>query len=381
MQITAIEPVIVHVNHRGDWLFVQVHTDAGLLGLGEASHSGNDALAVSVMEHYARLLQGSDPTRIEASIQRMAKLKAGRVGQTVMSGIEQALWDILGRRLGVPAHMLFGGCVRERLRLYANINRHVRERTPAGFAEAARQAADEGFGAIKLAPFDELNAPDHIRSGPHAAWRAGVERVQAVRAAIGDTVELAVDCHGRMDASEALVVADALADCGLFWYEEPVPDHQIDDLAQITGRVPMPTASAESLFGMEGFAPFLRRRVVDVLMPDIKHDGGLLATHQIAAAARMNQLLVAPHNPAGPVATAATAQVISAASNFYILEYAWGEVDWRAGLLAPAERIEDGYLLLSQEPGIGHRLNAEVVERHRRADAAAQDSSKVRAIE
>src|SRR5690606_14114993 len=100
-------------------------------------------------------------------------------------------------------------------------------------------------------------APDHIRTGPQAAWRAGVARVQAVRAAIGETVELAIDCHGRMDASEALIVADALADCRLFWYEERVPDHLVDDLAQITARVPMPTASAESIFGMEGFAPFL----------------------------------------------------------------------------------------------------------------------------
>jgi galactonate dehydratase len=239
---------------------------------------------------------------------------------------------------------------------------------------------DEGFGAIKLAPFDELNAPDHIRTGPQAAWRAGVARVQAVRAAIGDSVELAVDCHGRMEASEALVVAAALADCGLFWYEEPVPDHQIDDLAQITGRVPMPTASAESLFGMAGFAPFLSRRVVDVLMPDVKHDGGLLATKQIAGAAAMHQLLVAPHNPAGPVATAATAQVISTAPNFYILEYAWGEVEWRADLLAPTERIEDGCLVLSQEPGIGHQLDPAVLEAHRRRNAAVQDSSKVRPV-
>lgn len=380
MQITALEPVIVHVNHRGDWLFVQVHTDVGMTGLGEASHSGNDALAVAVLAHYGRLLAGSDPLQIEAAIRRMAKLDAGRIGHTVLSGIEQALWDILGQRLGVPVHVLFGGSLRQRLRLYANINRHVRERTPAGFAEAARQAVGEGFGAIKLAPFDELNAPDHIRTGPQAAWRAGVARVQAVRAAIGDAVELAVDCHGRMDASEALLVAQALADCGLFWYEEPVPDHQIDDLAQITARAPMPTASAESLFGMEGFAPFLSRRVVDVLMPDVKHDGGLLATKQIAGAAAMHQLLVAPHNPAGPVATAATAQVISTVPNFYILEYAWGEVDWRAGLLTPAERIEDGYLVLSQEPGIGHRLDPEMLAAHRRSDAAVVDSSKVRPI-
>jgi galactonate dehydratase len=380
VQISAIEPVIVRVNHRGDWLLVQVHTDAGLIGLGEASHSGNDSLAVAALQHFDALLRGQDPRRIEAAIRRMATLDGGRIAQTALSGVEQALWDILGQHLSAPVAQLMGGKLRDRIRLYANINRHVRERTPAGFARAAAQAAGEGFTAIKLAPFDELRGPDHIRTGPRAAWRAGVERVEAVRAAIGDAVELAVDCHGRMDASEALIVADALAGCRLFWYEEPVPDTQIDDLAAITARVPMPTASAESIFGLQGFQPFLAQRVVDVLMPDVKHDGGLLATKQIAAAATMRQLLIAPHNPAGPVATAATAQVVATLPNFYILEYAWGEVDWRARLLEPAEQIEDGYLVLSELPGIGHRLNPAVVAAQRQTTVSALDSSKVRPV-
>jgi galactonate dehydratase len=268
--------------------------------------------------------------------------------------------------------------VRERLRLYANINRHVTDRSPAGFARAARQAADEGFSAVKLAPFDELVRPDHIRTGPHAAWRAGVARVQAVRAALGDEVELAVDCHGRMDTSEALIVADALADCNLYWFEEPVPDSYLAELAAVTAALRVPTASAESVFGMEGFRPFFANRVVDVLMPDVKHDGGLLETKRIAGAARMCQLLVAPHNPAGPLATAATAQVISTVTNFSILEYAWGEVDWRADLLDPPECIKNGHLILSQEPGLGHRLNAATVEKHRARTASSRDSAKVR---
>lgn len=378
MRITAIEPLVIHVNHRGDWLFVLVHTDAGITGLGEASHSHNDALAVAALTYFGQLLHGHDPRQIEGALLKMQRVDAGRVGNTALSGIEQALWDIVGQELGVPVHRLFGGALQTKLRLYANINRHVQERTPAGFATAARQAADEGFTAIKLAPFDELSGPDHVRTGPQAAWRTGVARVAAVRAAIGDSVELAVDCHGRMDASEARTVAAAMADLNLFWYEEPVPDTHIDDLVAITGSIPMPTASAESIYGMLGFRPFLTQRVVDVLMPDVKHNGGLATTKAIAAAAQMNQLLIAPHNPAGPVATASTAQVISTVPNFYILEFAWGEVDWRAELLQPAERIEDGYLVLSQEPGIGHQLNPALVAAHSRSSASALDSSKVR---
>jgi len=204
-----------------------------------------------------------------------------------------------------------------------------------------------------------------------------VARVRAVRKAIGDAVELAVDCHSRMEASLAKVVGQELADCHLFWLEEPVPHDQPQALAAVTAAVPMPTASAESVFGVEGFRPFVAQRVVDVIMPDVKHCGGILELNEIAAAARMHQVLVAPHNPAGPLSTAATAQTAATWSNFYILEYAWGEVDWRAELLQPAERIEDGHLVLSQEPGLGHRLNPALVEKHRRGNASTADSSKV----
>jgi len=374
MKITHVQALVVRVNHRGDWVFVLVHTDEGLTGLGEASHSGDDALLLACIEGFKRRLIGRDPLRIEAIWQGLNRRNDGRVGHTALSAVEQALWDVMGQHLGAPIRTLFGGEVRDRLRLYANINRHITDRSPEGFARAARQAVDEGFTAVKIAPFDELREPDHVRTGPRAAWRAGLERVRAVRAAIGAEVELAVDCHGRMEGSEAILVAQALADCNLFWYEEPIPYIFVDELARITAAVPMPTASAESVFAVEGFRPFLTRRVVDVIMPDIKHDGGLLETKRIAGAARMGPLLVSPHNPSGPVSTAATAQVISTVTNFLILEYAWGEVSWRARLLEPPERIEDGYLLLPEGPGLGHRLNQEVLEGHLREPASDTDS-------
>jgi galactonate dehydratase len=378
MKITKIEPRVVHVNHRGDWVFVCVHTDEEITGIGEASHSGNDALLLSTLGYFESEIIGQDPRQIRAIWQQHSRLDGGRIAGTALSAIEQALWDIVGQALETPIHQLFGGALQSRLRLYANINRHVQRRTPEGFSLAAQQAVGEGFSAIKLAPFDELVSSDRIHTGTNSAWRPGVERVRSVRRAIGEEIELAVDCHSRMDASEALIVAEELADCRLFWYEEPVHHRHIDDLAMITQTIPMPTASAESVFGVEGFAPFLSRRVVDVLMPDVKHDGGLTETANIAAAARIHGLLVAPHNPAGPVATAATAHVISTAPNFYILEYAWGEVPWRADLLTPAERIEDGHLVLSELPGIGHRLNDALVKEKRTHIVSTADSSNVR---
>ena len=376
MLITEIEPVVVHVNHRGDWILILVHTDAGLTGVGEASHSSNDALLLDLLARVKGGLIGLEAHNIHQLWQKLAGLNVGRIGHTLLSGIEMAMWDAFGQQVGQPIHALLGGALRKRLRLYANINRHVRDRAPASFAQAAAQAVDEGFTAIKLAPFDELRTLDHIRTGPQAAWRAGVERVRAVRQAIGDTVELAVDCHSRMDLAEAIIVGRELVDCNLFWYEEPVHHALVEELATVTRTIPITTASAESIFGIEAFRPFFEQRVVDVLMPDVKHAGGLQETKNIAEAARASGLLIAPHNPSGPVASVASGQVSATLRNFYILEYAWGEVDWRADLLEPAERIEDGHLIINDEPGLGHRLNWAVVNQHRRQQASAADSSK-----
>jgi len=378
MKITSVETVVVEVTERGDWVFVLVHTDAGITGLGEASHSLNDALLVSAVEVFADRIVGEDPLAIRKIRQALARTHGGRVTHTAASAIDQALWDIAGQHLGVPIHTLLGGPVRDRLRLYANINRHVRDRSPQGFASAARKAVDEGFTAVKLAPFDELRVPDHVRTGPKAAWRRGVARVRAVREAVGDEIDLAIDCHGRMEASEAIVVGRELADVDLLWYEEPVRHTFPDQLALISRSVPMPTASAESVFAVEGFRPFLLERVVDVLMPDVKHCGGISELQAIAQAARLKQLLVAPHNPSGPVATVATAHAVCTIPNFMILEYAWGEVDWRAELISPAEPIQDGYLTLSDAPGLGYTLNWDLVEARRRARPTTRDSTKVR---
>ncbi len=375
MQITDIEPVVIHVNHRGDWIFLLVHTDAGVTGLGEASHSSNDALLLDLLSHIKPQLIGLSAINIHALWQKMASLQMGRVGQTLLSGIEMALWDAFGQQVGQPIHALLGGALRKRVRLYANINRHVQDRSPAGFARAATQAVEEGFTAIKLAPFDELRPRDHIRTGPKATWRAGVARVRAVRKAIGEEIELAVDCHSRMEQSEAIIVGHELADCNLFWYEEPVRKTMHDELATITQQVPMATASAESVFAVEDFRPFLQRHLVDVLMPDVKHVGGLQETKNVAEAARASQLLIAPHNPSGPVASVASGHVCATLRNFYILEYAWGEVDWRTQLLEPAERIEDGHLVLSDEPGLGHRLNPTLVAQHRVNQPSTADST------
>ena len=284
--------------------------------------------------------------------------------QTALSAIEQALWDIKGKALGVPVYSLLGGALRKEITLYANINRSIADRSPAGFAAAAETAAAQGFKAIKIAPFDELNVWDRPMTGTNALWQKGVERVRAVRSAIGPGIELAVDCHNRFEPGEALLAARSMAELDLFWFEEPINDTFSGALAQVAAAVPMPTASGENAFGLLGFRHLFLDRVVDVIMPDVKQAGGILEMCRIAEAAQLNHILVSPHCPSGPISALANAQASATMTNFYRQEHAWGEVDWRQEVLDPPEPIKDGCLLLSDRPGLGHSLNQKTIAQH-----------------
>ena len=365
MRIERIETLTLEVTLRGNWVLVLVHTDEGLTGLGEASQSGNDAGLIHYISQLDERLKGRDPGRIVPLWRELCQYRHGRVEQTAISAIEQALWDIKGQALGAPVYDLLGGALRSKIFLYANINRHVADRSPAGFAKAAEAAAKQGFKAVKMAPFDELNAFDRPMTAGRALWKKGVERVRTVREAIGPDIELAVDCHNRFEPAEAMLAAEALAEFDLFWLEEPVDDAFPEHLAKVCAAAPMPTAAGERAFGLGGFRHLLLHRVVDVIMPDVKQCGGILELHKIAEAARLNRILVAPHCPAGPVSALANGHASAAMANFYRLEYAWGEVDWRTELLDPPELIEDGCLILSDRPGLGHTLNRRILTQHK----------------
>ena len=371
MKITGVRTSLVKVTKRGDWVFVRVDTDEGITGIGEASQSGNDGLALATLRQMADRLIGQDPLRIGTIWGGLAHPggvfsgRGGRPMQTALSGVEQALWDILGKALSVPVHVLLGGRLRDRIRLYANINRATWDRSPEGFAENARCAVQEGFTAIKCAPFDEVHRRNLDRADLRRGADAGLARLWAIREAIGKDVDLLVDCHARFTPSLARQIAKEMEALGMFWYEEPVPCTQLQVLSEVTACSPVPVASGESLFGREGFWEMIADRAVDVLMPDVKHAGGIQECVRIAGLAEVMETPIAPHNPAGPVSTAASVHLCSVIPNFLILEYAWGEVPWRSSIVAPAEEIVDGHLLVPEVPGLGVALNEEVEEAHR----------------
>ena len=366
----------VRVNRRGDWIFVVLDTEEGLTGIGEASHSGNDHLVCTIVADLSASLIGRDPTNIARLRQEMAGQRMGRIGATAWSAIEQAAQDVRAQAAGMSLAHSLGGKVRDRIRLYANINRHVEDRSPASFAKAAAAAVEEGFGAIKLAPFDEVKVPDRRQHGDSAAWRPGVGRVRAVREAVGSDVEVAVDCHSRFALSESFGVAAELEPLDVFWFEEPLPVSDLKGLREVRSGIRQSLATAESLFGIDSFHRLLEAGVADVIMPDVKHAGGDGETLLVGELAAMHGVEFAPHNPSGPVASMHSAHVCAAARSFRILEFAWGEVPWRAELLDPPEQIEDGFLVVSDRPGLGHTLNAKTMCRYWLAEPGSRDSSK-----
>jgi galactonate dehydratase len=375
LQITGLDVFVVKVNQRGNWIFVRLKTARGLTGLGEASQGAGfsrasgeaDRAMEKALGEYFALARELTPFDIETFRQRgRAKAKAaGRLGATAFSALEQAMWDLAGKALGAPVHALLGGKLRGELAVYANINRATNEdRSPAGFAANAQQVISEGFRAIKAAPFDDfppLTAPP-AELEKFAAL--GIARIEAMRKAIGPGRDLLIDVHSHFDRKLAIEVARRLEPQNLYWYEEPVPPENLEDTAAIRKAIRQRMAGGEVLFGMEGFAPLTRSRALEVIMPDVKHCGGIQEMRKIAAVAELDGVQISPHNPSGPVSTAASTPLCAGLPNFSILEYAWGEVPWRKDLLVPPEQFAKGQMRVSDAPGFGVELNEKVVQAH-----------------
>ena len=364
LRITGMELITVRATARTAWLFVRLTTNRGLTGLGEVS-LGRRTEFPELAPFFA-LIRDESPFRIEQYRQRgWARASSGdRILATAFSGLEQAQWDLAGKALGASVSDLFGGRLRDMLPVYANINRATSDRTPDGFAANARAAVDEGFAALKAAPFDGFPALTDPAADVEAAADLGVACVAAMRAAVGPEVAIKIDAHSNFDVPLSIEVARRLEPHNLSWYEEPIPPQRVDETKTIHDAIEQRMAGGEFLFGMAGFAPLCEQRAVDVVMPDVKHCGGLTEARRIAAVADLYGVAVSPHNPSGPVATAASVQLCAAMSNFDILEHQWGEVPWRGDLLDPPERFENGRITIPDAPGFGVELNETVAREH-----------------
>jgi galactonate dehydratase len=354
------------VNHRGDWIFVALTDDAGRVGYGEASHSGDDAATTALLGGTLseRILGVSwdDPATAWGILDAAAPTgTARRVAATAASAVEQALWDLRAQYGGIGLAVLLrnraNGPGATTVPLYANINRATVDRSPEGFATNAARAVSEGFRTVKLAPFDEV-----VYGTPAENCRGlaepGLTRVAAVRAAVGRDVRVLVDCHWRFDVQSALAVARALAELGVGWLEDPVPyEDGPEGTLAVRLAAPLPIATGERLISAAAFVPFLDAGAADFYLPDVKHIGGIGELLKLARLSEHRDVWITPHNPSGPISTLASASALASVPHAAPLEFAWGEVAWRPTVLDPPERIAAGALVLpASRPGLGARL-------------------------
>jgi galactonate dehydratase len=356
VKITAIRNRLMRVE-RQNWHFVEVETDDGLVGVGEASLEWRECAVAAAVDELSRLLVGQEANQIEHHWQRMHRhgfWRGGVILGSAISGIDQALWDLKGKRLGVPVYDLLGGPTRQRVRLYT----HVGGITPEAAADHAQRLVADGFSALKMGVPRAAAAADE-----RALLRATVARVEAVRRAVGDEVDLMLDNHGQLAPGDAIELGRALAPFGLLFFEEPVPPDTPEALAKVAAaRLPLRLATGERLFTKWDYQPVLQAGLVDVAQPDICHAGGITELRKIAAMAEACYIKIAPHNPNGPVATIASVHLAAAIPNFLILEMA--QQPLRDEVQRHGLTIKDGWAELPRRPGLGIELNPEVVAAH-----------------
>ncbi|HLJ56641.1 MAG TPA: enolase C-terminal domain-like protein, partial [Chthonomonadaceae bacterium] len=326
MKITAIETHVCNARMR-NWIFVKVLTDQpGLWGWGEATLEWHTRSVVGAVQDLAPLLVGEDPTRIEHLWQTMYRQHFwhgnGIVRGTAISGIDIALWDIAGKIHGVPVHKLFGGPVRDCIRLYAHLGGgrmedfyETRPADAARFADLAQQSVAEGFTAFKSMAVPETAPLEGLRPVKYAE-----ACVAAMREAVGDGIDIMVDCHARPSPRMGMRFAKALEPYGLYWLEEPCWPECAEDIALIQRAVATPIATGERLVGQHAVRPFLEQQACSILQPDITHCGGLSEARRIAAMCEAYRVALAPHNPQGPVSTAASLELGFASPAYIICE-------------------------------------------------------------
>ena len=363
----------VKASEATTWTFVEVYDGEGTVAVAEITCGGNTAEAVRLTSELAGRLRGREIAE-EGDVEGLLGLAVSDMQgdmalATAVSGLRTAVIDLRAQRRGVTLTEELGGTPQESVLLYANINRHLltRDRSPASFGRAAELAVSRGFGIVKCAPFDGVGPPS-TREAILDEARTGIERVAAVRAAVGDDVTVLVDCHSRFERHTAPLVAEQLALSNIGWFEEPVePTKDAEGLAEVAQAVSMIVAGGESGYGREFFRSIVESGALNVIMPDVKYCGGLAEACAAGRAAMDAGGDVSLHSPSGPVSLIGGGHATAAMPWAIHLEHAVYEADWRAELVTPHERVEGGRLWMPDGAGLGVALNEVVVERYGRS--------------
>lgn len=339
IKITRLETFLV----KPRWLFLKVHTDAGLVGLGEPILEGRAKTCATAVEEIARYLVGKDPRRVVhhwQAIYRHAFYRGGPILTSALSGVDQALWDIKGKALGVPVYELLGGPTRDRVRVYAHASR----------PEDLKAKLQQGFRAFKTGPAQKR--PMRIIETPAAVEHAA-EKFAELRAAAGKEIDLAIDFHGAVPPATAKLLIKALEPHQPMFVEEPVQCQNVDVMAEIARGTHLPIATGERIFTKWGFREILEKHAATILQPDLCHAGGITEVRLIAGMAEAYYAAIAPHNPLGPISLAAGLQLAAAIPNFLCQE----QVSLGAGYLKKPFVVDNGFIPLPDGPGLGIELD------------------------
>ena len=360
MKITDIKTFVVDC-FRTNWAFVKVYTDEGIHGVGEATLEYKEKALIGAVEHIKDVLVGKDPTNIERithDLYRDSYWRCGPVLMSALSAVEIALWDILGKSLGVPVYKLLGGKTVDKVRIYVN-GWFAGAKTPEEFGEKARIAVQRGVTAMKWDPFGKAYMELSNREMDTALWC-----VAAVREAVGSDVDLLIEGHGRFNVPTAINIARELEQFKPMLFEEPVPPDNLQAMKAVRDKSPVALSCGERLYHSSQYRELFELRAADYIQPDISHAGGILELKKISAMAQNHYIAFAPHNPSGPVANAATLQLAACCTNFSILEIMYSDVPWRADVTDEALCYEDGYIFVPDKPGIGIEIDEQACLAH-----------------
>jgi galactonate dehydratase len=354
MKITDIKTFLVGAGGR-NWVYVKILTDQAIFGIGEAYSAGPDEATIKVIEDFKLWLVGQDPRNVQYLFDLMyntTRFPGGLIVNSAISGIEHALWDIAGKSAGVPVWALLGGRTRNKIRTYQSTGGG----TPQQAGENAKAMVEKyGYTALKMGIQAPGDAPYN------KSIRDTVAHVKAVREAVGPDVDIGVDVHAKFfEAQRAIRLGHAIEEFNPMWMEESIRTENFAAMKKVSDHVNIPLASGECNYMIHEFRPLLELQALDFVQPDICCCGGVLTLKKIAAMAEAQFIMVAPHNPMSPLATAVNVHFAASTPNFYILEYSAPDSGARKDVLKePLMVKKDGYVEIPNKPGWGVELNEE----------------------
>ncbi|QGH36668.1 mandelate racemase/muconate lactonizing enzyme family protein [Gracilibacillus salitolerans] len=361
MQITDVKTYIAG-NGWKNWVFVQVETDEGIHGIGEATLNAFGKTVEAAVHELKPYVIGKDPFDVEKhslSMFRDVFSDGGQIQGAALSGIEFACWDIMGKVLGQPVYKLLGGKCHDQLRVYANGWYTSGERTPENFYQMAKKVVEKGYTALKFDPFG-------------SAWKAvdrqdfslAIELIAAVRDAVGKDVDVLIEGHNRFSVHTALRFAEEMAPYEPTWFEAPVPPQSVSSMIEVAKRSPVPIACGEDYYCKEQFAELLAHNQVHIIQLEPQFMG-LTAAKQVAGMVNAFNGVIAPHSAQGPLCSIVCAHLNTATPNFFIHEiFDDFNEPWTKNVLTNTLEVKDGYITLSDRPGWGTDLNLDEIEKH-----------------